>query len=75
MFHNYRISKDTNLVDNEVFKRYIIQVLNRKIPDIYKTSQGRIVKKKKDNNNNKKSSSYFIKNYKGFYLLILCLLL
>ena len=75
MFHNYRISKDTNLVDNEVFKRYIIQVLNRRIPDIYKTSQGRIVKKKKDNNNNKKSSSYFIKYYKGFYLLILCLLL
>ena len=77
MFHNYSLTKDTLLADNEVFKRYIIEVLNRKIPDIYRTTQGRIVKMKKEDkkDDKKKSSSYFIKYYKEFYLFILCLLL
>ena len=72
MFHKYNLTNDTTLPDNEVFKRYIINELNREIPDIYRTTQERIVKKQKDRS---KSSSSFIKYYKGFYLFILCLLL
>ena len=47
MFRKYNMSNDTLLADNEVFKKYIITVLNRTIPDIYRTTQGRIIKQKK----------------------------
>lgn len=70
MFIKYNMTNDTLMADNEVFKHYIIEVLDRKIPDIYQSTQERIVKKSKaDNSNN------FIKYYKGIYLLILCLML
>jgi len=57
------MTSDTLLADNEVFKKYIIEVLDRTIPDIYKSTQGRIVKKAKGENSNN-----FIKYYKGIYL-------
>ena len=70
MFSKYNMTSDTLLADNEVFKKYIIEVLDRTIPDIYKSTQGRIVKKAKGEN-----SSNFIKYCKGIYLLVLCLML
>ena len=73
MFQKYDVTNDTTLADNEVFKRYIVTVLNRKIPDIYRTTQGRIVKKEKESDT-PKSSGEFIQYYIRFYLFVLCLL-
>ena len=47
MFAKYNITNDTYLEDNEIFKLYLENELNRNIPDIYNKTQGRIVKEKK----------------------------
>ena len=47
MFGKYKMAKDTFLLDNEALKKYLENDLNKIIPDIYKTTQGRIVRKEK----------------------------
>ena len=54
---------------SEVFKMYIQKDLNKKIPIIYNTTQGRIVIMQKRNN-----SEYF-KKYLGVYSILLLFLL
>ena len=53
MFTKYNLTNDTLMIDNEALKFYLINELNRTIPEEYKYIQGRIVKEKKSN------SSYF----------------
>ena len=48
MFSKYGLFNDTSLEDNEAFKLFLEQGLNRTVPEIYKTTQGRIVKQKKE---------------------------
>ena len=47
MFGKYKMAKDTFLLDNEALKKYLENDLNKIIPDIYKTTQGRIIRKEK----------------------------
>ena len=71
MFSEYKMTKDTLLTDNEVLKQYIITVLNRTIPDKYRTTQGRIVKQKKENSDN---SNNYIQCLRVFTFFILFLM-
>ena len=67
MFTKYNISNYTEGFISEVFKNYIKKDLNKKIPDIYNTTHGRIVITQKN------KSEYF-KKYLGLYsILMLCL--
>ena len=69
MFTKYNITNYTEGFMSEVFKKYVQKDLNKKIPDIYNTTQGRIIITKKSN------SEYF-KNYLRIYCIsILCLLI
>ena len=69
MFTKYNLTNDTLMIDNEALKFYLINVLNRTIPEEYKYIQGRIVKEKKSNSN------YYIKYFKGLSLLLLSLMI
>ena len=69
MFRKYKTANDTQHLDNEAFRLYIETVLNRNIPDEYRTTSGRIVKEKKPT-----SSSSFIKYYRKLALIFLCLI-
>ena len=67
MLTKYNISNYTEGFISEVFKNYIKKDLNKKIPDIYNTTHGRIVITQKN------KSEYF-KKYLGLYsILMLCL--
>ena len=67
MLTKYNISNYTEGFISEVFKNYIQKDLNKKIPDIYNTTHGRIVITQKN------KSEYF-KKYLGLYsILMLCL--
>jgi 2',3'-cyclic-nucleotide 2'-phosphodiesterase (5'-nucleotidase family) len=70
MFFKYNVSNDTLMADNEMFKQYLINVLNRTIPDTYRNTQGRIIKQKKGDSN----SNHFIQLFKGFSLFLICLM-
>ena len=69
MFTKYNITNYTEGFISEVFKMYIQKDLNKKIPIIYNTTQGRIVIMQKRNN-----SEYF-KKYLGVYSILLLFLL
>ena len=69
MFTKYNITNYTEGFISEVFKMYIQNDLNKKIPIIYNTTQGRIVIMQKRNN-----SEYF-KKYLGVYSILLLFLL
>jgi 5'-nucleotidase len=69
MFTKYNLTNDTLMIDNEALKFYLINELNRTIPEEYKYIQGRIVKEKKSNSN------YYIKYFKGLSLLLLSLMI
>ena len=68
MFTKYNISNYTEGFISDVLKNYIQKDLNKKIPDIYNTTHGRIVIIQKN-------KSEYLKKYLGIYsILILCLL-
>ena len=69
MFTKYNISNYTEGFMSEVFKKYIQKDLNKKIPDIYNTTQGRIIIMQKSN------SEYFIKYLRIYCILMLSLLI
>ena len=71
MLSKYEVTDDTTIMMSDACKDYIEIVLNGKIPDKYKTSQGRIVKQKKKNSSN---SHNFIKYFRGLCIILLCLI-
>ena len=71
MLSKYEVTDDTTIMMSDACKDYIEIVLNGKIPDKYKTSQGRIVKQKKKDSSN---SNNFIKYFRGLGIILLCLI-
>ena len=69
MFTNYKVTNDSQGFISDICKNYIQKELNRRIPDIYKTNQDRIVKMQKKNN-----SGNFIKYFGEYSIFLLCLL-
>ena len=72
MFTKYDFKNDTSMIDNEAFKFYLINELNRTIPVKYNFTEGRIVKEKKSSTDN---SNYYIKYFKGLSLVLLSLMI
>ena len=68
MFTNYKVTNDSQGFISDICKNYIQKELNRRIPDIYKTNQDRIVKMQKKNNGN------FLKYFGVYSIFLLCLL-
>ena len=52
MLAKYELLNDTSLADNEAFKLYLEQGLNKTSPNVYNAAQGRIIKEKKKSNTN-----------------------
>ena len=69
MFTNYKVTNDSQGFISDICKNYIQKELNRRIPDIYKTNQDRIVKMQKKND-----SGNFIKYFGEYSIFLLCLL-
>ena len=70
MFRNYKVIKNLNISDNELFKIYIKDVLGGTIPDEYKATQNRIIIENKNLN-----SVLFIKLPKLIQLLLLAIII
>ena len=70
MLIKYNVTNDTGIMINDACTYYIENVLNGTIPEIYKTTQGRIVKQKKNPSN----SNNFVKYFRGFSLILLALM-
>ena len=68
MFTNYKVTNDSQGFISDICKNYIQKELNKRIPDIYKTNQDRIVKMQKKNNGN------FLKYFGVYSVFLLCLL-
>ena len=68
MFTNYKVTNDSQGFISDICKNYIQKELNKRIPDIYKTNQDRIVKMQKKNNGN------FLKYFGVYSISLLCLL-
>ena len=68
MFTNYKVTNDSQGFISDICKNYIQKELNRRIPDIYKTNQDRIVNMQKKNNGN------FLKYFGVYSIFLLCLL-
>ena len=69
MFTNYKVTNDSQGFISDICKNYIQKELNRRIPDIYKTNQDRIVKMQKKNN-----YGNFLKYFGVYSIFLLCLL-
>ena len=69
MFNKFKVVNHTNFMLSDILKDYIENDLKGVIPDMYKTTQGRIVKQKKNN------SCGFIKYYWGLTLFVICLII
>lgn len=74
IFSKYENKNDTMLIDNDVLKRYIMDILDGTVPDMYKTTQGRIIKEKKKVDPEPGSDSNFVKYFRVLPLLLLCLI-
>ena len=69
MFTNYKVTNDSQGFISDICKNYIQKELNRRIPDIYKTNQDRIVKMQKKNN-----YGNFLKYFGVYSVFLFCLL-
>ena len=69
MFTNYKVTNDSQGFISDICKNYIQKELNRRIPDIYKTNQDRIIKMQKKNN-----YGNFLKYFGVYSIFLLCLL-
>ena len=69
MFTNYKVTNDSQGFISDICKNFIQKELNRRIPDIYKTNQDRIVKMQKKNN-----YGNFLKYFGVYSIFLLCLL-
>ena len=69
MFTHYKVTNNTQRLLFDACKKYIQNDLNKKVPDIYRDKQDRIIKMQK-----KINSGDFIKYFRVYFVMILCLL-